>query len=271
MAEYTTIELERQGSVGIITLNRPERLNALNPQLLGEVNVGLDKLEADEAIRVIVLTGAGRAFSAGFDLVDEAEAKLSGVGDWQPMLRGGFDSIMRFWHCPKPTISAVHGFAIAGGCELALACDVTIAAEGAMFGEPELRFGAGIVVLLLPWLTGPKQAKELLFTGNDRVPAQRALELGLINAVAPEGEHLDAALAMAHEISVVDPTTLAMTKRAVNQTFEIMGMRESLSAALDIDVLIEAREAPERQEFMEIVRKEGLRAAVAWRERRYGS
>ena len=97
------------------------------------------------------------------------------------------DMTMGFWHCPKPTISAVHGHCLAGGCELALACDITIASEDAIFGEPELRFGAGIVCLILPWLTGPKQAKELIFTGNDRIPAERALAMGLVNRVVPAG------------------------------------------------------------------------------------
>ena len=266
---FDTIDYERRGPIGIITLNRPERLNALSQQLIAELNEALDHAEADDDIRVLVLNGAGRAFSAGFDLKEEAEVEMNGVADWQPVLKRDFDVIMRFWHCPKPTIAAVHGFAVAGGCEMALACDITIAAESAMFGEPELRFGAGIVCLLLPWLTGPKQAKELLLTGNDRVTAQQALEIGLINGVVPDGEHLDAALAMARQIAVMDSASIAMTKKAINQTYEIMGMRQALSAALDIDVLIESLVTPERKTFMEIARKDGLKAAIEWRDQRF--
>ena len=92
---------------------------------------------------------------------------------------------MRFWHCKKPTIAAVQGYCLAGGCELALACDITIAAEDAVFGEPELKFGAGIVVMILPWLVGPKRAKEIILTGADRIPAAEAARIGLVNRVVP--------------------------------------------------------------------------------------
>ena len=100
---------------------------------------------------------------------------------------------MQFWDCPKPTIAAVHGFALAGGFEMALSCDLTIAAEGTRFGEPEVRFGSGIVALLLPWMTTPKLAKELLLTGNDQIDAQRALGMGIVNRVVPLGSELETA------------------------------------------------------------------------------
>src|SRR6202034_4603675 len=99
------------------------------------------------------------------------------------VLQADFDLIMRFWHSPKPTLAAVHGYALGGGFELAMACDMTIAAEYAVFGEPEPKFGSGIVALLLPWITGPKQAKEMLLFGNDRVSAQKACQMGLVNRV----------------------------------------------------------------------------------------
>ena len=266
---FETLQYKRQGMIGVITLNRPERLNALSAQLIADLNNALDRAEADEEVRVVVLNGAGRAFCAGFDLKEEAEAETKGVADWQPVLQRDFDVIMRFWRCPKPTIAAIHGFAVAGGCELAVACDITIAADNTMMGEPELRFGAGIVVLLLPWLTGPKQAKEMLLTGNDRVPAQRALEMGLINKVVADGEHLEAAMTTAREIAVMDSASIALTKKAINQTYDIMGMRQALDAALDIDVLIEALVTPERETFQRISREQGLKAAIAWRDQRF--
>ena len=139
-----------------------------------------------------------------------------------------------------------------------------------MFGEPELRFGSGIVAMLMPWFTGPKQAKELFFTGNDRVPAERALAIGLINQVAPEGGHLDAALAMARDIAVMEPEKVALVKRAVNRTCDIMGMREALNAALDIDVEVENLSTPDGRTFREILRRDGLKAALAWRDGRFG-
>ena len=169
----------------------------------------------------------------------------------------------------KPTISAVHTYCLAGGCELALACDITIAAEGTRFGEPELKFGSGIVALLLPWLTNPKRAKELILTGNDKLDARDALAMGLINRVVPAGEELDTALAVARDIAVMDADAVRLTKQAINRTYEMMGMGQALAMALDIDVQIESLETAERRTFKEIAAKDGLKAAIAWRDARF--
>ena len=267
--QYETLEYEIRGAIGLVTLNRPDRLNAINEQMLDDLDAVLDAVDVDDAVRVVILQGAGRAFCAGFDLKDEAEAGDQGVVDFMPTMQRDLTSIMRLWYFRKPTIAAVHGYAIAGGCELALACDLTVASEGFKLGEPDLRFGAGIVALLLPWLTGPKQAKEMYFVGDDRIPAQRCLEMGLINRVVPEGEHLDAAIEMAQKIAVIDTFSMSVTKRAINRTYEIMGMAEALDSALEAGCLIEAAVVPEREEFMEIARQEGLKAAIAWRDNRF--
>ena len=266
---FQSLDHERHGPVLLLRLRRPDSLNALNAALLDELEAALDEAEADPGVRAIVLAGAGRAFSAGFDLKESAQRPKQGVADWRPLLERDLDLIMRFWRSPRPTVAAVHGFAIAGGMELALACDITIAAEGTRLGEPELRFGSGIVALLLPWMTGPKQAKELLLTGNDRLDARDALALGLVNRVVPAGEHERVALAVAHGIAVMDPDAVRLTKQAINRTVDIMGMREALAMALDIDVQIESMETPERRTFNEINRRQGLKAAIAWRESRF--
>ena len=266
---YETLEFEQRGPIGLIQLNRPDRLNAINEQMLEDLESLLDLIEKDDDVRVVVLHGAGRAFCSGFDLKDEAEIEEANVVEFMPTMQYDLDSIMRLWHFPKPTIAAVHGYAIAGGCELALACDLTVASEELKMGEPDLRFGAGIVALILPWLTGPKQAKELYFVGDDRIPADRCLQMGLVNRVVPEGEHLDAALEMARKIAVVDTFSMSVTKQAINRTYEIMGMSQALGAALDAGCLIEAAVVPEREEFMEIARRDGLKAAIAWRDNRF--
>ena len=266
---FQTITYETRGPIGLLTLNRPERLNAMNAELLGELNAAMDAFEADEGTRVLVLTGAGSTFSSGFDLKAQLDDMPGGVAGWRPTLQTDFDTVMRFWRCPKPTIAAVHGVALAGGCELAVASDITIAAEGALFGEPELRFGAGIVAMILPWLTGPKQAKELLLTGNDKISAERALAIGLINRITPKGEHVEAALIMARDIAVMDPVVVAATKRAINNGFDIKGMKQAMQAALDADVLIEGEGSALRREFTAVARKDGLKAALAWREARF--
>jgi enoyl-CoA hydratase len=150
-----------------------------------------------------------------------------------------------------------------------LACDLTIAADDAIFGEPELKFGAGIVVMILPWLVGPKRAKELILTGADRLPAQEALRIGLINRVVPGAELEVNALKLARHIAAIDPMLVKQTKRAINRTFEIMGMMEALESALDTDLAIEGEGSEDKRQFMEVARRDGLKAAFAWRDARF--
>ncbi|WP_372395566.1 enoyl-CoA hydratase/isomerase family protein [Azospirillum sp. HJ39] len=266
---YDTIRLETRGDVAWLVLNRPERLNALNQTMLGEINAALDVVEADDRLRAVVVTGAGSAFSSGFDLKEQMENQPRGVGQWRGPLRKDFDTVMRFWHFPKPTIAAVNGHCLAGAFELALACDMTITADTAVFGEPELKFGAGIVVMLLPWIVGPKRAKEIIMTGADRITAERAERIGIVNRVVAGAALERTALAMARHVAAVDPMLMRQTKHAINRTFQIMGMGEALEAALDIDLHIEGEGCPDKIQFMEIARREGLRAAIAWRDARF--
>jgi enoyl-CoA hydratase len=147
---------------------------------------------------------------------------------------------------------------------------LTVAAEGTLFGEPEIRFGSGVVTLIMPWVIGMKKTRELLYTGHDKLTAQQALAFGLINQVVPP-EQLEAeALALASEIATIGPEAIRLTKAAINRTYEIMGLREALLANLDLDTLIESREDNERVEFNRIAREQGLPAALAWREARFG-
>jgi enoyl-CoA hydratase len=180
---FLTIAVEKIGPIARLTLSRPERANALNAAMLSEIGTALDEIEQDTGVRVLIVTGAGTAFSSGFDLKEQMERRPVGVESWRPILRKDFDTIMRFWHFPRPTIATVRGPCLAGACELALACDITIASEDAFFGEPELKFGAGIVAMLLPWVVGPKIAKEIILLGQDRIPAARAREIGMVNRV----------------------------------------------------------------------------------------
>lgn len=266
---FETILFEVIGAVARITLNRPHRANALNAAMLTEIAAAMDAAERDDAVRAIVVTGAGAAFSSGFDLKDQMERRPTGVADWRPILRHDFDVPMRFWHSPKPTIAAVSGPCLAGACELALACDITIAAEDAFFGEPELKFGAGIVVMILPWIVGPKLAKEIILTGMDRIGAARAREIGMVNRVVPGAALQAEALCMANHIAVIDPNLVKQTKQAINRAIEARGMLDALEAALNVDLLIEAEGSPDKQRFMDIGRAEGLKAALAWRDARF--
>ena len=270
MAErFTTIVLEQIGAVARLTLNRPERANALNAVMLGEIGNALDEIERNAGFRAVIVRGAGAAFSSGFDLKEQMERQPKGVEEWRAILRHDFDTIMRFWHFPLPTIATVRGPCLAGACELALACDMTIAADDAFFGEPELKFGAGIVAMLLPWIAGPKVAKEIILLGEDRIPAARAREIGMVNRVVSVDDLDTIGLAVANHIAAIDPNLVKETKRAINRAFEARNMLTALEEALAIDLAIEGAGSPDKIQFMEIARRVGLKAALAWRDARF--
>ena len=266
---FQTIAVEKIGAVARLTLNRPERANALNAAMLAEIATALDEIENDADVRALIVRGAGAAFSSGFDLKEQMERRPSGVEAWRAILRKDFDTIMRFWHFPRPTIATVRGPCLAGACELALACDMTIAANDAFFGEPELKFGAGIVAMILPWVVGPKIAKEIILLGEDRVPAARAHAIGMVNRIVAVDELDRTGLAVANHIAAIDPNLVKDTKRAINRAFEVRNMLDALKEALAIDLAIEGAGSPDKIQFMEIARRDGLKAALAWREARF--
>jgi enoyl-CoA hydratase len=242
--------------------------------MVGELNRAMDRAQQDDGVRVILLKGEGRAFSAGFDLEPQAapdqnltQTREQEIAALKQELRNDFDLIMRFWDSPKPTLAAIHGYCLGGALELALACDVTIAARGCHLGEPEVKFGSGIVALLLPVLCGPKRAKELLLTGNDRVSAEQAEAWGLVNRVCDADWLVHEARALAREIARNDPVAVRLTKQAVNNMYEIPRLRDALEHALELDLAIETTETDESRAFNEILKKEGARAAIAWRDR----
>lgn len=265
---YRTLLVEKRDGVGLITLNRPERLNAINAAMKAEMRAVLDSLRDDDEVGAVVIFGAGRAFSSGMDLKDDAAAGVSGADDWRRLLAEDLEFIMRFWDFEKPTVAAVNGYCLAAACELAMACDITIAETESYFGEPELRFGSVITAMLMPWLTGPKIAKELLLGADDRITAERALAVGLVNQVVPKGEGVAAAIALARRMATMDPDAVRLTKLAINKSFDAMGLRQALQDNLDLAVRIETLETPSRKTFKEITRDKGLKAALEWRDRR---
>ena len=263
------IKIERRDTIAILTFNRPKVLNAFNNNLMERTIETVKILNEDDDVRIIVVQGAGRAFSPGFDLKASAERRMESVQDWEQQMKLQFDFIMQFWHSPKPTIAAVHGYCIAGAFELALACDVTIAAENTRFGEPEVRFGTGIVAMLLPWVTGPKQAKELLLTGEDQLNAKDAFRMGIINRIVPDDAVLDRALEVAKSMATAAERSVRYTKRAINDTYATMGFNRALESALDTDVLLNAAYDPVKAEFARIRSEQGVKAAIAWRDARF--
>ena len=247
--DLETIRFEPRGRVGLLTLDRPERLNAISARMMDEVESVLDAAAEDDDIGAVVVCGAGRAFCSGYDLKDDAATPSSNTEAWRARLERDLDFLLRFWNHPKPTVAAVHGHCLAGGCELAMSCDITIAEEGCLLGEPELKFGSVIVNMMMPWLVGPKLTKELLLSGDDTLSAERAERIGLVNRVVAKGTHVDEALALAARIAALDADAVVRTKAAINRGFEIMGLHEALRAGLDAAVEIESMETPSRAEF----------------------
>jgi enoyl-CoA hydratase len=261
---------ERRGPTAWITLNRPEKLNALNDAVVRGLEDAVARATADDEVRVVVLAGAGRAFSAGYDLSAEAdETSLDTASKWRELLRKDVEMTMRIWSLPKPTIAAVRGWCLAGGMEVAMACDLLICTEDARFGEPEIRYGSGPVTLLMPFILGERRTRELLLTG-DTIDAPTALQWGLVNRVVAADE-LDAEVdRFAARIAPTPLEVLRLTKLALNRATRAMGLLEAVEANLDLSAVLNAANTPEQQEFDRTVREQGLKAALAWRDRRYG-
>ena len=267
MTGAETLKIERRGRIAILSFNRPRVLNAFDGPLVKATTQAMAELSADENVLAIVVRGEGRAFSAGFDLkAGAATAGERSLADWRRVLETDFAFIMTFWECQKPTIAAIHGYCIGGAFELSLACDITVAAADTRLGAPEVKFGSGAVAMLLPFVTGSKAAREILLTGDDHLTAERALTLGIVNHLAPAGEELTKALAIAESIAAADPMAVQLSKRAINRSYEAMGMRAALAQALEADIFIEGAGGPRRTEFDRIRREQGLKAALAWRD-----
>jgi enoyl-CoA hydratase len=270
---FDTINYETEGRLAWITLNRPEKLNAINKRMVTELKLATDRAQCDDEVRVILVKGEGRAFSAGFDLEVDSGSNLTSEQELKALkeeLYNDFDLIMRFWDSPKPTIAAVHTYCLGGALELAVACDITIAANGCRFGEPEVKFGSGIVAMLLPYVIGPKRAKEMMLTGNDRISSEQAEAWGLVNRVVKPENLLEEARAVALEIARNDQHSVRITKQAINSTYEIGKMREALKHALELDVAIESMETEESRQFNEILKNKGAKAAIDWRDHQLG-
>jgi enoyl-CoA hydratase len=224
---YQFILADRDEQVGIVTLNRPKELNALSTTVIAEVASALSAFDSDESIRCMVITGAGdKAFAAGADIKE-----MAGKSPIDMML-GGFESWQTLRRLHKPLIAAVGGYALGGGCELALHCDLIVASENARFGQPEINLGiipgAGGTQRLARTL-GKFLTMEMILTGK-QFTAQEMAGHGLVNRVVPRGEHLSEALKLAKELSTKAPIAVRLAKEAVQAAFET-----SLSEGLEIE------------------------------------
>lgn len=258
--------VEDEGAVRTLTLNRPDKLNALSAELVEILSARLGETASDSSVRVVVLTGAGRSFCAGYDLDEESTGE-----DASGSLHRSLDHLLEVFDQPQPVIAQVQGHCIAGGCDLMMMCDLAVADEDAVFGQPEIRFGAAVVAHVMPWLIGARRAKELVLTGFDRLGAVEAADIGLVNRVVPPNRLREETMRLALQLAVVDPEVMKLTKLAINSFWEQAGFRAALRAGADFGATIESGYSPERVEFQRIAGESGLGEAIRWRDRRFES
>ncbi|HXU25461.1 MAG TPA: enoyl-CoA hydratase-related protein [Tepidiformaceae bacterium] len=287
---FETLELDRVGSdgrVARITLNRPEKMNSLSQELLFDLNDALHDLEADDSCRVIILRGAGRTFSAGYDLApargrgadaivrrhkqtdDKGRRLLMGTRTGMQQVT---DIHMYFWNMAKVTIAQIHGYALAGGCELAMMADLVTAADDAQLGHPGLRgLGTSRTGVIWPLVIGMRKAKELYYTG-DSVTGAEAERIGMINYAWPKDQLEERTIAMADRIANLSADHLAILKLNMNRFYENMGIYSSVRSSTDMDAA--AQFTQQSYAWQDKMRESaeagtGLKAALDWRDGPY--
>ncbi|MBI5947033.1 MAG: enoyl-CoA hydratase/isomerase family protein [Chloroflexi bacterium] len=237
-------------------------LNAINWSILRRLKVALDQAEGDDEVKAVILTGAGRAFSAGGDI----QSTPPPDSDPTP---SGMDVNMQIWEMPKPVIAAVRGYAVGQGTQLAGMCDMTIAADDAVFGELQIRHGFGPPVLVTPFLVGMKQAKEMLLLG-ERINAAEALRLGLVNRVVPGERLMDEAIEVAKKLAALPEKTVRLNKVLVNRAYELAGFREALAYRDDPGVAaLAAPGSRDADPHLRVLREQGWEAFRKSRDELY--
>ncbi len=282
-AQYENLVVDHVGTdgrVARITLNRPEKMNALSQELLFELNDALHAIEADFDARVIVLRGAGRTFSAGYDLTppsrrgaDAVVAQYKSADEQGRRLvmgtRTGMQQIvdiqMYFWNMAKVTIAQIHGYALAGGCELAMLADLVVAAEDAQLGHPGCRFGTSRTGVIWPLVMGMRKAKELYYTGSS-VSGAEAERIGMINYAWPAAELEERTVGFADYLANLPSDHLAMLKANMNRFYENMGIYSSIRSSTDFDAM---SQFTSQAHIFRDKMQEGLKVALAWRDGPY--
>jgi enoyl-CoA hydratase/carnithine racemase len=258
---------EASEKIGVITLNRPDSLNAISKELRLELTAAFRRADDDPAVTVVVLRANGRSFCAGYDISaggGDKEAWRHDALKWHAHLAEELEFEMIPWYMKKPVIASVQGHALGGGCELTMFCDLTIAADNALFGEPEVRFSDVGPAIIMPWLVGYKKARELLYFG-DMITAAEALGLGMVNRVVPLAELPKVTMKFARRLALIAPEALYAAKIAISRGADVAGFRNAMQAGLDMMGPLYAAKSEVGLEFSRITREQGLRAALQWR------
>ena len=267
---WSTIAYEKKDRIAHIQFNRPDALNAIDLDMMRELPEALKEAEADDEVRVIVLSGKGKSFGAGYDLKIDWEEAFGGAHahNMRAMLRSCLDLELTPWDCAKPTIAMVRGHCLAGSCELAMMCCLTFASENSVFGEPEIRFSTAPPVIIMPWIVGLKKARELLYTG-DLIDAREALRIGMVNRVVPDDRLEEETFKYARRAAVIELEGLKTIKAVINRSAEIMGLRQAFDYGVEVGAILDATPTETFRKFEEVRKAEGLVAAIRWRESQF--
>lgn len=265
LASYSRVR-----NIGIVTLLRPDKLNAINRPLQAALENALQEAEQDEAASVVILRGAGSSFCVGYDIDREAQDQPD--SDDEHARAAEYRAYVRFqmtpWRMAKPVIASVQGYALGAGCEIAMLCDITIAAEDARFGEPEVRFSTVGPAIVMPWYIGLKRARELIYMG-DIIGASEALALGMVNKVVARGDLQQATEDYAARLALISPEVLRTAKAAINRGMETGGFEAGVLAASDVVSRLHADKTIAGQEFLSLIRSKGLKEALRWRHSQF--
>lgn len=257
---YESLLYDVKDHIATITINLPKQMNAMSGATKAEIKAAINAAAEDEEVRVIVLTGVGKAFSTGNDLMSFYANPPKSMEDWRDRLQEEIRFCLTFWDCPKPIIAAVNGFCLAAGSEMAMACDITIAAESAVFGEPEVRLSSGPPMIMAPFVMGLKRSKEMLLTGN-MVSAAVAEKYGMVNHVVPDQDLLPFAYRMARKIAAIEPFAVKMSKYTINRTYDLMGFKNALQYNSDLMAILNNEDTPAIQWFSQLADEKGIKEA----------
>ena len=272
---FKHLTYETNGRIATITLNRPDRLNAIARGMPQEIREAVEKANDDNDVHVIILTGAGRSFCAGYDLIDFAEHKSTAAGGqdtqkgpWDPMVDFAMmyrntQDFMSLWRSHKPTIAKVRGHAVAGGSDIALCCDLVVMAEDAKIGYPPARVWGVPTPAMWVYRLGAEKAKRMLLTG-DLITGKEAAQMGLVLEAVPESEIDARVVALATRIAAVPKNQLMMVKLTVNQAIESQGLTQTQMFATIFDGI--ARHSPEGVWFKKLAEEKGFKEAVRQRD-----
>lgn len=260
------VEYREDGPVGVISLNNPDKLNAISLDMRADLERAINAFEGSEKVRVGILRGNGRAFCSGYDMSRKAKGTYRAAGASSPWtdrqrLRGYAEMYLRLWDCPKPIIAQVHGHCFAGGVQLPMCCDLVVVSEDCRIGWPKLPTGGGWIGPMFALFAGPHRAKQMSFIAGSEITGTVAVEWGYANFAVPADELEETVRGLAHKMAKTSPSVLQLKKAAINRVWDRVGFREAVLAGVEWDVL--THKDPSTDVLRKWVREDGMKGAIA--------